>query len=171
MANQNRLQENKDHRSHLLYSLGFQKPIQQCSVPVEEIQHINLLSADTPIRRPLNDASENYRSCESLFSNIIGRKSSRKQRSVVVRFDNEVTIQPIASHKQYSKRIRNELWNDSKNIQENAYRNRIEYEAEGMEWEFVLEEEDMYVDPQTGERIHPFWVDNEHDENEILFSS
>jgi len=89
----------------------------------------------------------------------------------LVRFDDEVVIKPIASHKQYSKRIRNELWNDSKNIQENAYRNRIEYEAEGMEWEFVLEEEDMYVDPQTGERIHPFWVDNEHDENEILFSS
>merc|ERR1719491_1044669 len=153
MINQNRLRE------QLLHRPGFQKPVQQCGD--EEIQqHATLLSTNKLIRRPLYDISKNYRCELSTLSNIKRKNSTRKSsiRKRSVRFDNEVMVKLIASHKRYSKSIRNELWNNSEHIQENAYRNKIEYQAEGIEWKLVLEEDDMYVDPQTGEHIHPHWA-------------
>ena len=77
----------------------------------------------------------------------------------MVRFNDVVTEKEIASHKKYSDRIRRQLWNDPEEILENAYRNQIEFQAEGMNWKSVLENDEMYVDPETGELIHPFWVE------------
>lgn len=160
MSNRNnRLQ--KDHRSRLLYSLGFQRNQNE-----EGTHDVNLLSADKPRRESLND-SENIQ-WETTFAKRPRRYSRIRER--LVQFDSDVMVKPIASHKQYSNRIKHELWNDLDEIRENAHRNQVEYQSEGMEWESVLEDEDMYVDANTGELIHPYWIENE-DENSILFSS
>lgn len=156
-------------RSRLLHSLGIQKAktspsigivnVRDGSLPSNQMQRpanikMNLLSEDAPIRRSLND-SEEYKSRQ------VGKvmKGDRQKRHV--RFNSIVTEKEIASHKKYSDRIKRTLWSDSEEIKENAYRNQIEYQAEGMNWESVLENDEMYMDANTGELIHPFWVENQ----------
>jgi hypothetical protein len=51
------------------------------------------------------------------------------------------------------------MWSDTKETRSNAKRNQIEYQSEGMSWENVLEDDDMYMDINTGEAVHPVWVE------------
>mmetsp|Transcript_24982 Transcript_24982/g.54881 ORF Transcript_24982/g.54881 Transcript_24982/m.54881 type:complete len:173 (+) Transcript_24982:144-662(+) len=156
-------------RSRLLHSLGIYKTkpttfgirdkpasSQKTATPLPSNIGVRLLSNDEPIRRSLNDINEHkghYR-----------RPSMNRKR--LVRFNNVVTEKEIASHRKYSDRIRRTLWSDPEEIKENAYRNQIEFQAEGMDWESVLENDEMYVDAKTGELIHPFWV--ESDESRVF---
>ena len=117
-------------------------------------REIKLLSDDAPIRRSLNDSKQHKHSGHN-------RRPSFANRKRLVRFNSIVTEKQIASHKKYSDRIKRTLWSDSEEIQENAYRNQIEYQAEGMNWESVLENDEMYIDTITGELIHPFWIESE----------
>lgn len=87
------------------------------------------------------------------------RVPSRKR---IVQFDSDVIVQPIASHKAYSKRIKRTLWTSSEELNDHVYRNTAEFMAEGMDWKNVLEDDDMYMDAKTGELIHPYWVES-HD--------
>eukprot|EP00536_Pseudo-nitzschia_multiseries_P006733 jgi/Psemu1/304325/fgenesh1_kg.146_\ len=112
--------------------------------------NISLLSNAVSTRRSLND-SEEYRV----------HRPSATGRKRHVRFNSIVTEKQIASHKKYSDRIKRTLWSDSEEIKENAFRNQLEFQAEGMNWESVLENDDMYMDTDTGELIHPFWIESE----------
>jgi hypothetical protein len=110
---------------------------------------VRLLDDAEPIRRSLNDSAEHRD----------GNGPLNRNRSVT--FNSVVTEKQIASHKKYSDRIKRTLWSNAEEMQENAYRNQIEYQAEGMNWQSVLENEEMYTDTKTGELIHPFWVESE----------
>jgi hypothetical protein len=87
------------------------------------------------------------------------RVPSRKR---IVQFDGDVIVQPIASHKAYSKRIKRTLWTSAEELSDHVHRNTAEFMAEGMDWKTVLEDDDMYMDAKTGELIHPYWVES-HD--------
>lgn len=45
-------------------------------------------------------------------------------------------------------------------------RNRAEFAAEGWDWHSVLEDDDMYVDAQSGELVHPVWFEEDFDDEE-----
>lgn len=127
------------------------------SKPYSSRQDVKLLSNDAPIRRVLNDSKEHK-----------GRaKRPDTNRKRLVRFNSIVTEKRIASHKKYSDRMKRALWSNSEESKDNAYRNRIEFQAEGMDWQSVLENDEMYIDVITGELIHPFWV--ERDDSNIIF--
>ena len=53
---------------------------------------------------------------------------------------------------------------DTAELQDNAYRNQAEFAAEGWDYQKVLEDEDMYVDAETGELVHPFWIEQQQQE-------
>jgi hypothetical protein len=147
-------------RARLLHTLGIQKPANRDTIEKREHTSVNnLLSNDAPIRRRLNDSKEEHNKKGHV------RRLSRKR---LVRFNSIVKEKPIASHKRYTDRIKRTMWSDTEEIQENAYRNQIEYQAEGMKWESVLEDDEMYMDAKTGELIHPFWVESE--DAKMLFS-
>jgi hypothetical protein len=61
----------------------------------------------------------------------------------------------------YSNRIKKTLWINGTELKKTADKNRHEYSAEGWDWNNVLEDEDMYVDMATGEKVHPCWVECE----------
>merc|ERR1739848_68998 len=103
------------------------------------------------IRRSLNDSKEHKGHAR--------RPHTNKKR--LVRFNSIVTEKQIASHKKYSDRFKRALWSNPEEIKGNAYRNQIEFQAEGMDWQSVLENEEMYLDIKTGELIHPFWVESD----------
>ena len=181
--NQDKVSRDEVIRSRLLHSLGihktnirdkpFSSPNQQGAIstilPTSANRpaniNVKLLSNDAPIRRSLNDIKEHNRI--GIGRHYFRRPSMQMSRKRSVRFNSIVTEKQIASHKKYSNRIKRTLWSDTEEIQENAYRNQIEYQAEGMNWESVLENEEMYVDAKTGELIHPFWVESE---DSLLFS-
>jgi hypothetical protein len=164
-------------RSRLLNTLGIHKPLQQLQQnqsatassastetrsDADSTSSSNNNNINTPLfgrdgrvdafRQSLNDAHEEHNRPTHV------RRLSRKR---LVRFDSDVMVQPIASHKNYSKRIKNTIWTDAVELQDNAYRNQVEFAAEGWDYQKVLEDEDMYIDAETGELVHPYWIEQE----------
>mmetsp|Transcript_48887 Transcript_48887/g.52794 ORF Transcript_48887/g.52794 Transcript_48887/m.52794 type:complete len:154 (+) Transcript_48887:136-597(+) len=138
-------------RARLLHSLGIQKTSNPESGKFLITGNFNLLSNDAPIRRSLNDTKEHNNKGHV-------RRYSRER---LVRFNSIVKEKHIASHKRYTDRIKRTMFCSTEEIRMNAYRNQIEYEAEGMNWENVLEDDEMYMDAKTGELVHPFWVERD----------
>lgn len=91
-------------------------------------------------------------------SNDEGSASPPPDRRTV-HFDNNVLVVPIPSRHDYSNRIKKALWRNKNEIRDIVDRNRYEYLSEGWEWSRVLEDEEMYFDVATGDKIHPCWVD------------
>lgn len=110
-----------------------------------------MLSDEEPIQRKLNDNNE------YIINNA--HHIRRQSRERLVRFNSIVQERQIASHKRYTDRIKRTMWSDTKETRSNAKRNQIEYQSEGMSWENVLEDDDMYMDINTGEAVHPVWVE------------
>ncbi len=165
MAKIEQVKDSRDEviRSRLLHSLGIHRTSRSMGQSSRDKPHsaisstptsrdFKLLGDDLPMQRALNDCEEHQD--PDYF--LPGKDGKRH-----VRFNTVVTEKQIASHKKYSDRIKKQLWSDPAEIQENAYRNQIEYQAEGMNWQSVLENDEMYVDAKTGELIHPFWVESE----------
>lgn len=78
-----------------------------------------------------------------------------------VRFDDDVLVVPIPSRHAYSDRIKRTIWRDAGELRDIVNRNRYEYTFEGWDSSKVLDDDDMYVDIATGEKVHPCWVENE----------
>jgi hypothetical protein len=170
---------NDRHRSKFLHSLGFEKPIQRPSPPDRTIIDYdsirrcdgenNLLDACNTFRQSLNDKNINYQ-WPMILEMSMTSSGKRRRHNRKIRFDNDVIVKHIPSHKLYSDRIRSTLWSDRREINKNAQRNQREFVFENQNWESVLEEDDMYVDAETGELIHPYWVEQcDDDNNNMLF--
>jgi hypothetical protein len=71
-----------------------------------------------------------------------------------VTFDNEVTVNIVPSHLDYSERMRKTLWFSSEEMQFNYARNVIEFTAEDWNPEHCLEE-DQFIITDDGALIHP----------------
>lgn len=86
-----------------------------------------------------------------------------------MRFDDDVLVVPIPSRHAYSDRIRRTIWRNASELRDIVDRNRYEYTFEGWESSKVLEDDDMYVDVATGEKVHPCWVENgDADDDEVV---
>lgn len=83
-----------------------------------------------------------------------GPRATRK-----LTFNKQVLVCPIPKHEAYSKRIKDSLWIPPEDAARNVERNAIEYASEGWKVGGVLDDEDMYLDPVTGEKIHPIHVE------------
>mmetsp|Transcript_75141 Transcript_75141/g.113237 ORF Transcript_75141/g.113237 Transcript_75141/m.113237 type:complete len:212 (+) Transcript_75141:94-729(+) len=85
-----------------------------------------------------------------------GESASRK-----LTFNEEVSVCPIPKREEYSKRIREHLWNSPQDMMMNCERNSIEFAAEGWDWRNSLEDEHMYRCVATNELIHPVHVEGQ----------
>mmetsp|Transcript_2849 Transcript_2849/g.6058 ORF Transcript_2849/g.6058 Transcript_2849/m.6058 type:complete len:226 (-) Transcript_2849:105-782(-) len=155
-------------RSRLLRSLGIQKTQQSPTVnTTHENRNQEATTVALPVQRPTNMSFSLLRNTALIRRSLNDIEEHGDQRPSTtgrkrhVRFNSIVTEKQIASHKKYSDRIKRTLWSDAEEIQENAFRNQLEFQSEGMNWESVLENDEMYLDTNTGELIHPFWVESE----------
>lgn len=89
------------------------------------------------------------------FALTLKSDNFKKGNKRSVRFDTEVRVMDIPSHSEYSKFMKQLIWNSPRDIQQNARRNRREFAAEGWNWRNVLEEDQMYLDRLSQEFIHP----------------
>jgi len=80
-------------------------------------------------------------------------RSRRHNRSV--KFNNDITVLPIKSYRDYPISIRRSMWNSLDEIRQNARRNVIEYRAEGNDWRQATEEDRMWYDVSGRDYIHP----------------
>jgi len=79
--------------------------------------------------------------------------TSCKKRGVS--FDAAVSVKPIPTRNEYSDRIRPHLWTSPQEIERNARRNIFEFASEHYDWQRAVEETDMFIHAETGERVHP----------------
>lgn len=77
------------------------------------------------------------------------------KRDVRITFNTEVNVVPIPMRDEYSKRVKDRLWTNAEELQQNAQRNAFEFASEGWDWRTALEDENMYRDSVSGELIHP----------------
>jgi len=152
--------------------------------PLKDLHSINYFkTVSAPFLQPLQDSMTSAPRATSTFSASFF-SSSPPQRSELssndernhrnssqhwtVRFDDDVLVVPIPSRHAYSDRIKKTIWRDAGELRDIVNRNRYEYTFEGWDSSKVLEDDDMYVDIATGEKVHPCWVENESvDGNEI----
>lgn len=85
----------------------------------------------------------------SVCSGSTGKREAR------ITFNAEVKVVPIPMRDEYSKRVKERLWTNAEELQQNAQRNAFEFAAEGWDWRTALEDENMYRDAVSGELIHP----------------
>jgi len=160
-----------ERRKHVIRSLG-------TTLQPETSRRTNVI----PFRLPLNDGSDSSTSdtpaheplrfsppasisppssCDGLLA-----PTNINDRSI--QFENEVLVVPIPSHHEYSDRIKKFLWSGTEEISENAERNRAEYASEGWDWHSVLEDDEMYVDAESGELVHPIWLEEEDEDDAMM---
>jgi hypothetical protein len=81
----------------------------------------------------------------------------------IIHFQDDVLVVPIPSRHEYSDRIKKVLWSGVDELSELVERNRVEFASEGWDVNFVLEEDDMYIDSDNGELVHPIWLQEEEE--------
>jgi hypothetical protein len=151
-----------DIRNRLLSILGIYRNA-QVGNETQQVNNTNgtntsMLRKDVqPVfQQSLNDSEEEQKRAQGTRRGHHVRRPSRKR---IVQFVPDVTVLPIESHRVYSKRLKKTLWTDSEELQDLAYRNQMEFAAEGYDYKQVLEDEEFYMDAETGELVHPFWID------------
>lgn len=97
------------------------------------------------------DDSDEESSSQSITRTNISTKNNRS-----IRFQSYVKVVEIPHRLSYTKKQRRRMWNNQKEIRENAKRNRIEYEYEGPEWQNAIEEDHYVV--IGGQHVHPAHV-------------
>ena len=85
-----------------------------------------------------------------------------------IHYQEEVLVVPIASRHDYSDRIRKALWSGADELSELVERNRAEFSSEGWDVNYVVEEDDMYIDAYNGELVHPVWLEQEEEIDEPM---
>jgi hypothetical protein len=167
-----------DHviRAKLLNRLGIHKNVavrnSNVDCPRQKHKHTEIRSIGTSISTTTSGSRSIVDNVVPFFEPLKDHQTRNEttirlaRRQGRIHFNTDVTVLPIPSHHEYSSRIKKFLWSNGEEIQENAARNRIEFASEGWDWHTVLEDDDMYVDANTGELVHPCWFDEGHSEAE-----
>lgn len=86
-------------------------------------------------------------------------RTEQVEKRATLTFSEDVMVFEVPSHRDYSPEDKALVWTGMKEISKNARRNHSEFDLEGEDWRTVVEEDAMFEDAETGELIHPCWVD------------
>mmetsp|Transcript_9334 Transcript_9334/g.13604 ORF Transcript_9334/g.13604 Transcript_9334/m.13604 type:complete len:261 (+) Transcript_9334:417-1199(+) len=131
----------------------------------------NILNDKTESCRSLSHSqNEDLENCNPLYSvaDIVADKGMTREhriRKSMVTFQCTQSVIPIPELSEYSEGERMRVWGDPDEVYSNKERNKIEFAAEGWNWRNVIEEDEMIMNPKTGDKIHPVHL---RDINNIL---
>jgi hypothetical protein len=77
------------------------------------------------------------------------------KRCKKIRFKETVDVMPVPMRSEYTLEMRCNVWSSSREIQENAARNTIEFAHDGWDWRKVADEELFQECHDSGTWIHP----------------
>jgi len=140
-----RIRTDKQIRHKLIRSLGIdQSPKMSNSPTRNHTNHKSILTARTEEVPLKNHCGYNASDEGSCFTKI--------------QFNSVVKSTLIPSHQDYSDRVKRLLWTNCREIKQNAQRNAREFAFEGWSAQYVLEEDQMYLDVGSMQFIHPVHV-------------
>lgn len=171
LSSPRRLSHDGRIRSRLFHNLGIDpKESIRRSTLITDYHAVHTKTVSAPYRQPLRDSIGSPGRTPTLFNILTACfdnpeqqnfQSHGKERSRrIVHFDDSVLVVPIPSRHMYSNRIKEAFWTDGDELRNIADKNSYEYATEGWDWKNVLEDDDMYTDMATGEKIHPCWVEH-----------
>mmetsp|Transcript_105551 Transcript_105551/g.305322 ORF Transcript_105551/g.305322 Transcript_105551/m.305322 type:complete len:227 (-) Transcript_105551:51-731(-) len=183
-------------RSKLLNRLGIYKPatVRTGERRKHVLRSLSMISQPAePFKLPLNDTSGDCSDPPRQESgqllafppsppSMVSPTSSTSPTSLddsfnsndrTIQFDSEVLVVPIPSRHEYSNRIKKFLWSDAEELSHQVERNRLEFEAEGWSLEGVVEDDEMYIDSNSGELVHPIWLEGDlyDEEDEMMLDA
>lgn len=168
----------QDHRSKLLNRLGIYEQTrhpqlyQQITTAAEQRKKLVLRSMGVGyiIKSPSPCAGGGtaVRITEPMktplkWNNISRLTTATEKNGTRIRFCEEVDVMPIPTRHEYSNRIKSQIWSNIYEIEENAERNKVEFAAEGWNWENATEDDSMYICKRTGELVHPVHLEHRLD--------
>lgn len=86
------------------------------------------------------------------------QKEQKNDCSRAVKFDDDVKVVKIRSHRDYSLKSKQKMWNSPHDIHVNAKRNFLEFHADGKNWRNCAEEDLMWYDYGNHEFVHPVHI-------------
>ena len=133
-----RIKHNDQIRHKLIRSLGIDHPSNKIRPNTKQKNILTARSEEIPLKNNCDNVKE--------------KADSR------IQFNSVVKSMPIPSHQDYSDRVKKLLWSNGTEIRQNAQRNAREFAFEGWSAQYVLEEDQMYLDVGSMEFIHPVHV-------------
>eukprot|EP00534_Pseudo-nitzschia_fraudulenta_P003050 CAMPEP_0201127122 /NCGR_PEP_ID=MMETSP0850-20130426/28885_1 /ASSEMBLY_ACC=CAM_ASM_000622 /TAXON_ID=183588 /ORGANISM="Pseudo-nitzschia fraudulenta, Strain WWA7" /LENGTH=141 /DNA_ID=CAMNT_0047395845 /DNA_START=86 /DNA_END=511 /DNA_ORIENTATION=- len=122
------------------------------SLGIDHSSKMNINELNTKQKNILTAASQ-----EVPLKNHCGENEEENPDSRI-QFNSVVQSMPIPSHQDYSDRVKKLIWSNGTEIRQNAQRNAREFAFEGWSAQYVLEEDQMYLDVGSMEFIHPVHV-------------
>jgi len=113
-------------------------------------QHLTLAKMQEPLKYSQEESVSTTTTTNSTET------TEPKRRGIS--FDESVNVVPIPMRTDYSKRMRDRMFHDKKDLETMAARNSIEFAAEGWDWRTVTEEDGMYTCSVTGTKVHPIHI-------------
>ena len=116
----------------------------------------------------LSSRQQQQQECSTSTSSMECRPQSPGSQERHVRFSPEVSVREIPSHRDYDDDTRRRIWMGTREIDVNAQRNRMEYLADGCNYQKVTEEKNMMK--WNGELVHPatYWIRYEEEQDRLL---
>jgi hypothetical protein len=136
---------------------------------------VKVLGGLVGVSAPKDTSPKPQTPCITCKRSSSGQSSSKHNQLIPcphkrVRFSETVSAVYIPVHYDYSNRVRASYWASAAEIREMVYRNMLEFDSEGYEWQNVVEEENMYYNEESKEYIHPAFFDTlvqvTHEESE-----
>jgi len=118
-------------------------------------QHLTLAKMQEPLKYS-QEEEESISTTTTTESTEPAEPIKPKRRGIS--FDESVNVVPIPMRTDYSKRMRDRMFHDRKDLETMAARNSIEFAAEGWDWRTVTEEDFMYTCSVTGTKVHPIHI-------------
>jgi len=134
------------------------RPLKQITLTVNIIEDEEI--SKTFMSSNILDDNKLAPSSSSKFINkieLVNKREENFQRNSV-RFHSKVLVKRIPSRKQYPESIKRSIWSSLSEIRKSAARNTIEFQSEGCDWRYAIEENCMYYHPKSGQYIHPIHV-------------
>ena len=157
-----RIKSDTQIRHRLIRSLGINKSSTTTNCAMmrncySKKNQKNILTASTQ-EVPLKNHCAAYNNKIKTNTNTNTKTTHKPDIGTRIQFNSVVQSMPIPSHLDYSDRVKRLIWSNCSEIRQNAQRNAREFAFEGWSAQYVLEEDQMYLDVGSMEFIHPVHV-------------